>query len=92
MDTDANKLVLDTHQVRKAIKIIRMTLSVGLIKYIMFYFSKTQVTTPVILLLDNGSVSLATLDFIVRILASKAHLGVDVWGNVHARIMQSAIM
>ena len=67
-------------------------ISVGLIKHIMFYLSKTQVMTPVILLLDNGSVSLATLDFIVRILASKAHLGVDVWVNVHARIMQSAIM
>ena len=92
MDTDANKLVLDTHQVRKAIKIIRMTLSVGLMKYIMFYFSKTQVTTPVILLLDNGSVNLDTLDSTVLILASKAHLGVDVWENVHARIMQSAIM
>jgi hypothetical protein len=51
-----------------------------------------QVTTPVILLLDNGSVSLATLVSTVRILASKAHLGVDVWVNVHARIMQSAIM
>ena len=96
MDTDANKLVLDTHQVRKDIKIIGMAridlFFVGLIKYIMFYFSKTQVTTPVILLPDNGSVSLAILDSTVLILASKAHLGVDVWGNVHARIMQSAIM
>ena len=94
MDTDANKLVLDTHQVRKVIKIIGMAriFFVGLIKYIMFYFSKTQVTTPVILLPDNGSVSLDTLDFIARILASKAHLGVDVWVNVHARIMQSATM
>ena len=96
MDMDANKLVLDIHQVRKDIKIIGMEsthiISVGLIKYIMFYFFETQVTTPVILLPDNGSVSLATLDFIVRILASKAHLGVDVWVNVHARIMQSAIM
>ena len=60
--------------------------------YIMFYFSKTQVTTPVILLPDNGSVNQDTLDSTVRILASKAHLGVDVWVNVHARIMQSAIM
>ena len=96
MDTDANKLVLDTHQVRKDIKMIGMAridlISVGLIKYIMFYFYETQVMTPVILLLDNGSVSLATLDFIVRILASKAHLDVDVWVNVHARIMQSVIM
>ena len=92
MDTDANKLVLDTHQVRKAIKIIRMTLSVGLMKYIMFYFSKTQVTTPVILLPDNGSVNLDTMDSTVRILASKAHLGVDVWENVHARITQSVTM
>ena len=41
---------------------------------------------------NNGSVNLATLDFIVRILASKAHLGVDVWVNVHAKIMQSVIM
>ena len=47
---------------------------------------------PVILLPDNGSVRLGTLDFTVLILVSKAHLGVDVWGNVHARIMQSAIM
>ena len=97
MDTDANKLVLDIHQVGKDIKIIGMACIdlrsfVGLIKYIMFYFSKTQVTTPVILLPDNGSVSLDTLDFIARILASKAHLGVDVWVNVHARIMQSVIM
>ena len=48
--------------------------------------------TPVILLPDNGSVNLDTLDSTVLILASKAHLGVDVWVNVHARIMQSVIM
>ena len=96
MDMDANKLVLDIHQVRKDIKIIGMEIthiiSVELIKYTMFYFFETQVMTPVILLLDNGSVSLVTPDSTVLILASKAHLGVDVWGNVHARIMQSAIM
>ena len=67
-------------------------ISVWLIKLIMFCFFETQVMIPVILLPDNGSVSLGTLDFIALILASKAHLGVDVWGNVHARIMQSAIM
>ena len=48
--------------------------------------------TPVILLPDNGSVNLDTLDSTVLILASKAHLGVDVWENVHARITQSVIM
>ena len=64
----------------------------GLIKYIIFYLYETQVMTPVILLPDNGSVSLGTLDFTVLILASKAHLGVDVWENVHARILQSVIM
>ena len=96
MDMDANKLVLDIHQVRKDIKIIGMEIthiiSVELIKYTMFYFFETQVMTPVILLPDNGSVSLGTLDFTVLIIASKAHLGVDAWESVHARIMQSAIM
>ena len=58
----------------------------------MFYFYETQVMTPVILLLDNGSVSLVTPDSTVLILASKAHLGVDVWVNVHARTMRSVIM